>query len=224
MTEAIAAVLPFVAAGAFLPTWTVYVILLLGTRRPLANALGFVGGNAVFRLGLGLFVLYVLGTIPGIPQASDTPTRGAAIGYGVGAAVVLVLGVLSLRKPDDPERPEPGWMRRFERMSPAVSFGLGLAAVASPGIQWVYFLGGMNEIVARTAGAGSELVLLALFVFALQLMLLAPVAVYVAAPARASATLGAMKYWINGHTNRLSGVILLLVAVYLATRAWSGLA
>ena len=31
------ALAPFLAVGAFLPTWTLYVVILLGTKRPLAN-------------------------------------------------------------------------------------------------------------------------------------------------------------------------------------------
>jgi hypothetical protein len=223
MAEPLGPLLPFVAGGAFLPTWTVYVILLLGTARPLANALAFIGGNAVFRMGLGLLVIYALDTMPGFSQTSPTPSQGQAIGYGLASLATLALAVVALRRPDDPERPQPMWMQRFERMNPALSFGLGFAAVASPGIQWAYFLGGVNEILRANMTPPLELAVLALFVVALQSMLLVPIVVFAARRESAASTLASMKRWINGHTNRAAGVILLLVTAYLASRAWVGL-
>lgn len=218
MPGSVAQLVPYALSGAFLPTWTLYVIVLLGTSRPLRNALAFVAGNAAWRLALGAGALWFLGEIPGVPSAGAPPGRGAALAYLVGGAALAVLGAVQLRRPDDPDRPQPAWMTRFEAVPPLLAFALGAGMCASPGIQWVYFLGGTNVIAQAGLGTGGEAALLVGFVGSLQLMLLAPVVVFAARRRQAGRALVTMKRWINGHANRITGIILLLVGVWLAVR------
>ena len=70
MTKTIAQLMPFIVAGAFVPTWTSYVIILLGTERPIGNAGGYVAGNATWRLLLGFVAIFV--TSVAAPEASNT--------------------------------------------------------------------------------------------------------------------------------------------------------
>lgn len=218
MNGLVSALAPFALAGVFLPTWTLFVIVVLGTKRPMTNALAFVAGNAAFRMALGLTALFITGTFP-VPGPSDDPSRPQAVGLAIAAAALFLFGLSRLRSPEDPQRPLPGWMLRFEQLGPAAAFTAGVVTVASPGIQWVYLLGAVSVIdAANLTTAEQAFVLLGLVLF-LQLMLCLPIAVYALAPSRSTQLLGSLKLWINGHSNRVTGAILVALSVYFATRS-----
>ena len=218
MDGLVSALAPFALAGVFLPTWTLFVIVLLGTRQPALNALAFVAGNAAFRMALGLTALFITGTFP-VPGPSDDPSRSQAIGLAIAAAALFLLGISRLKAPEDPHRSLPSWMLRFERLGPATAFVVGAVTVASPGIQWVYLLGAVSVIDATNlTGAEQTLALLGLVLF-LQLMLCLPIAVYAVAPSRSTQLLASLKLWINGHANRVTGAILVALSIYFATRS-----
>ena len=60
----LASLLPFAIAGAMVPSWTKYVIVLLGSKRPITNGLAFVAGNATFRLIFGVVALWLFAIEP----------------------------------------------------------------------------------------------------------------------------------------------------------------
>jgi hypothetical protein len=219
--ETIGQIAPFALAGAFLPTWTIFVIIFLGTTRPVSNASAFILGNATFRMGLGLFVLFVTPVaVPELPQSAQTPGFTGAL-YAVGAVVMALLAFGQFRRRNDPPRPLPGWVSKLEHMPPIVSFGFGALVVAAPGIQWVYFLGGVGAIANAGLSTVQSLALLAGFVFFLQLMLLAPLVIFVLFRARAEELLARFKAWLQRNSATTTMVILGLLALYFAWRAFA---
>lgn len=77
MAQTFAQLLPWVIAGAFLPTWTSYVTLVLGTDRPLTTASSYVLGNASWRFVLGFTTLFVVSVAaPGLRAAASPCRRG----------------------------------------------------------------------------------------------------------------------------------------------------
>lgn len=217
MAETIAELLPFAFAGAILPTWTLMVIALLGTARPLANSLAFVTGNVSLRAALGLAVLFAFPDLKPLSLPPLAPGLTVAL-FGIGAVLLAMLAWRQWTTPPRPEGEKPAWMQRFESISPLAVFAFSAVSVASPGVQWVYFLGGMAEINAPDLPVTSEIALLAAFVLLLQAMLVTPIVVYVAGGRRAAAQLERFKAFLVRRGQRLTAAVLASIALWLAWR------
>jgi len=219
MFETLAMMLPFALAGAFLPTWTLFVIIFLGTSRPVANAVAFILGNATFRLALGLIVLYATPVaIPRFPTGNGSSGLTGTL-YLAGAIGLAILAFLQFRRRNDPPKPLPGWVAGLERMGPLVSFFFGIITVASPGIQYVYFLGGISELAGAGLSTPQALIALVLFVAFLEIMLLVPLAVFLLFRTRAEELLARLKSWLESNSAATTSVILGLLSLYFAYRA-----
>lgn len=216
-------VVPFAVSGAILPTWTVFVIALLLTTRPLSNALAFIAGNAVFRLSLGIVVLFALRSLPAVPGPAEEPSRAMAFGFLALATLLAGLGVAAWVRGDRPDAGGSVVLDRFTAFKPAASFALGFASVASPGIQYVYFLGGVGVLLASPLSTGPRILILLALVVSVQLMLLVPVAVYALTRETADEKMEAMRRWIEGHRNRIAGTVMLFAGIWIAVRGIAAL-
>jgi hypothetical protein len=220
LSETFVRLLPLALAGLFLPTWTLYVIALLGTARPLADSTAFVLGNVVFRTGLGVLVLFGFSiSLPSEPATQSGPTPLAAALFGLGAVVVTAVGVREFLNRDTPSGAAEAVLSRFRKMTPWIAFVLGFAAVAAPGVQYVYFLGGVSIIDEAGLGTAESLALLAVFVLLLQAMLVTPIVLYAMLRSRARPALDSMETWIITRGRLVGSVILAALGVYLAFRA-----
>ncbi|MDP2401101.1 MAG: GAP family protein [Actinomycetota bacterium] len=216
-------VLPFAISGAILPTWTVFVIALLLTTRPLPNALAFIAGNAAYRLALGLVVLFALRSLPTIPGSAGEPSRAMAVGFLALAVVLTTLGIAAWLRGDRPDAGGSAVLDRFTAFKPAASFALGAISVASPGIQYVYFLGGIGVLLASPLATGPRVAILLALIVAVQVMLLVPVVVYALSRNAADRTLETMRCWIEEHRNRIAGSVLLFAGIWVAIRGITAL-
>ena len=221
MAETFVRILPFALAGLFLPTWTLYVIALLGTDRPLADSIAFVLGNAVFRMGLGIAVLYGFSISFPAETASTSagPTPLAAALFGVGGVLAIAIGVREFTNRDRPSVATEAILSRFRRITPWIAFALGFAMVAAPGIQYVYFLGGVGVIEDAGLGAAQSLALLAVFVLLLESMLLTPIVLYAALRSRARPLLDSLQTWIITRGRLVGATILIALGAYFAYRS-----
>ena len=221
MAETFVRLLPLALVGLFLPTWTLYVIALLGTDRPLADSTAFVLGNVVFRMGLGVAVLYGFsislpaGTMP--DDASPAPLTAAL--FGIGAVLAIAIGVQQFLNRDRPSPAAEALLSRFRMITPWLAFVLGFAFVAAPGVQYVYFLGGVGIIDETGLGTAQSLALLIAFVVLLQAMLLAPILLYAALRSRARPLLDSMQAWIVTRGRLAGSIILMTLGTYMAFRA-----
>lgn len=208
--DILTALLPFAIAGSILPTWTLVVIALLGTQRPVANASAFVAGNAAFRLLLGLMVLLVIPLPESESFRLDSGTYDARLVLAFGVALfALALWIWS--RSGDPRAGE--WVERAERIRPRTSFVAGAVAVASPGVQYAYLLGGIAAIL-ETGSTAEGVFALVLFVVTLQWMLALPIAIYVLFRERASRILANLKGFLRKRGNQLVAGVLGLAGSY----------
>jgi len=217
--EALAKLLPVAIVGAFLPTWTSHVIVLLATKRPIANGLAFVVGNMTFRLALGVTVLFI-GRTPIVVQATESADAADGTLVLVGALLMLSLAYWLWRRPHKAEESLPGWMRALESVRPWMSFVYGFVLVAMPGVQYVYFASGLS-VIAEVEDATKMLVLLAAFVVSLQVMLLAPTLIFARKRDRAEQTLLSLKAWLTSNGQKATAALIGLVglvALYLGIR------
>jgi hypothetical protein len=213
--QTIVKMLPFLLAGMVVPSWTKYVILLLATSRPKLNASAFVLGNATFRLLLGFFSLYVF-QINYVDEQTSNPPGGESTWLIVPGLLLIGLAVYLFRRKPERETDElPGWLTKFSSINPWVAFLGGFIMVALPGVQYVYFLGGVGVIAKSSLDAVTSLILLILFVLCLELMLITPIVIFAATGERGEMWMQKAKVWIGKHESQVIGVVIFFFGGFL---------
>jgi hypothetical protein len=205
-------IIPFAIAGAFVPTWTSRVIILLATGKPVANGLAFVAGNFTYRFLLGLVLLYVSDV-----TALEELTRGGSTQPStlfIAAFLLFSLAFWLWRQSAGQSEELPGWMRALERVHPALSFVYGALLVALPGVQYVYFIGALSVLITGTNDFITQIVGLLFFCAFVQLMMLAPIVAFVRYNDAAQPRLDAMKNWLAHHGNQVTAGLLCLFGGY----------
>ena len=205
----LANLLPFAIAGAMVPSWTKYVIILLGSKRPLTNGLAFILGNAAFRLLFGIGALWLFNVSP-VDQTIENPPGGQDSLYLIVPAILLlILGIWLFRKKPKRDNEMPKWLKALEGVKPSLAFGAGFMMVALPGIQYVYFLGGIGVIHKAGMSAAQMLIVLVVFVAFLQLMLLSPIVIFRLGGKRSEELMARFKVWLGKNEFKVFAVILL---------------
>jgi hypothetical protein len=220
--DAIGKLIPIVVAGSFLPTWTRDTILLLGTGTPPWNSVAFVAGNASCRLAIGLVALFAVDSDRLSRLAANQSQSNPWVLAGA-ALVFFALALFTLRQSGSAAKADPdsvpGWMRALERFPWYAAFGLGFLFMLMPGIQYVYFLAGMAVIASAGLGPIAEIGLLVLFVGALEVMLLTPLAIYAIHPRTSRALLERLKVWIGRNGQVVGAVVLTVIGIAFAVSA-----
>lgn len=215
-------VAPFAFAGVVVPSWTKYVMLLLGTGRPVRNASMFVVGNAVFRLALGVVVIWIH-QVPAVRQTSATASALPPVWLIVPGVALLALAGRLWFVPPSAERDRPRWLRAFEGIRPWMAFWTGFAMVALPGIQWVYFLSGAAVLAAAPLDPARTFLGLVVFVAFLELMLMSPIALYVASGDRGAVLVARFKGWIVANEHRVAAVVLAIFGGFMVVSGFGRL-
>lgn len=211
--------LPYLLLGMFLPTWTSYVIVLLGTKRGATNALSYVGGNATFRTLLGIGTVFVFGAssvsefIDGLPEPSPPF-------FGLIAFFLFVIAGFLLTASRRAKGGEPGWLKAAENAPPWFAFAYGFWNVAAPGAQYAYFLGAMGVLGLSGLPLVEKLVLLLVTVALLQAMLLTPIVIYLRDRDRAEVVLGKARDWLAANGNTVLGLMLSGFGLFMAYHAF----
>jgi len=203
--DTLTAIAPFVVAGSILPTWTILVIALLGTGRPVVNSTAFILGNAAFRMLLGLAVLFVVPLPDSESFRLDSGVWDARVVIALGLALLALAAWLWTRRP---AREGKNWVEKAENIRPRTAFLAGAAVTASPGVQYAYLLGGIAVILETTSSGPGEVVALTIFVLALQWMLALPIAIYLLFPQQSARILQRMKVWLGAYGQRLVAAVL----------------
>jgi len=207
VAEVLVKLAPFALAGVMVPSWTKYVIILLGSGRPTLNASMFVLGNATFRFLLGVLALYVM-EVKYVQDATANPPGGQATWLIIPGLLLWSLAYYLLRKKPTDDEKIPGWLRALESVKPWMAFGAGFAMVALPGIQYVYFLSGIGVLAASTLAASETLVIMIGFVAFLQLMLLTPIVIFKASGPRGEEAMRKAKVWLTAHEFQVMAAVL----------------
>jgi hypothetical protein len=221
MGQTFVQLLPFLIAGAFLPTWTSYVIILLGTDRPFGNAGGYVAGNATWRLILGVIAIFVA-TIAAPTVRSNKIVMPVWFALSL-AAILIGIGVYLIRKKPKTETQEtPKWLKELKRLPPWASFGYGMWSCMLPGAQWVYFLGGCAVIATSGLNSVEQFTMLLIFIALLEVMLVTPIVIYARRRERAKATFDRLDLWLGQHASTFFGVILSAIGLLFVWIALNG--
>ena len=224
MGETFVQLVPWIIAGAFLPTWTSYVILLLGTERPIKTASSYVAGNASWRLILGFTTLFIVSLAA--PETQETGiTMPVTLAWAL-AALLVGMGVwLITRRPKtDSAQPEdiPKWLQSLKRLPPWAAFGYAVYNCALPGAQWVYFLGGTAVIAASGLAPEWQFLLLVVFIICLEPMLVTPIVIYYRRREKAKSTFDKLDLWLGRHASTVFGGILVMIGALFIYIAFNG--
>lgn len=221
MLQTVAKLLPFAVGGAFLPSWTSRVILLLDTARPLSNATAYVAGNVMWRLLLGFTTIFVVSVAAPHPEP-----RTFAVPVDVAWAIAAALAIAGIwllaraRRADGTRSGRvPAWIDALKQLPPWAAFGYGAYNCAMPGAQWAYFLGGCAVIASSGLAWQWRIVLLVSFIAVLESMLVTPIVIYTRSRDEAQAVFAGIEGWLAVHAPRVIGGIFVMMGalfVYLA--------
>lgn len=223
MNEVVAGLLPLAIAGAIVPTWTSHVILLLGTKRPVLTSSMYVAGITAARIGLGIVVLFFTGTDT-FDDLATSASRDAAVGTSTWLIVMglLLLApglLLVLRKPKkEAGEGVPKWLATLEGFPPWAAFLWGVVNFLTPGVQYVYFLGGMTILASANMDQTDLFIWMLAFVAFLDIMLVTPIVLFVVYKEKAAPKLDALKGWLGRNGGRVAGGILAFFGAYLLLR------
>jgi hypothetical protein len=201
-----------IALGTVLATLPlVGVPLILATREDRGPHLAFLGGWFLGIVGLGAAVIAL--------SDLSAPEAGPPARWVVWLRLALGLGLIALaaRKwmgragAGDADAEVPGWMRAFETMGGARTFGLGVLLVVANPKNALLVASGALTIAAATYAPAAQLGALAGFAVAASLGVAAPLALSLALGDAAEAALAGMKGFMARHSKTIVSVVLLVL-------------
>lgn len=218
LAQTFTAMLPFILAGMMVPSWTKYVIILLATDRPMANSLGFVLGNFTYRMGLGFVALYVL-NVRYVEETVENPPGGQMPYLVVAGFMLMSLAVYLFRKePRETEGELPGWLQALGKVRPWMAFVAGLAMMAAPGVQYVYFLGAVSVLSNAELPTSQTFMLLLLASVMLEAMLLSPIVLFKLGGDRSKELTNRFKHWLGRNEFKVVAVIFFFFGSFMLLR------
>ncbi|MDH6679021.1 hypothetical protein M2284_003237 [Rhodococcus sp. LBL1] len=197
MGELILQLLPELAGMAITPAAIAGCVLLLQTKRALANAFAFFAAFMIAYTAIGVAAL--LG-------GATHDTRSSATSHWAGLAVGLIFvafGVGQLVRKRVPSDTGPEWMQQLANAKPRGAFIMGAAlSVVNPNL--AIMISGMTVIAAADTSVGSAAVGTVLLLFAAALDFLVPIGIYMAFGKRAQDGLAGVKKWMIEHDRPLT--------------------
>lgn len=216
MDTVLGEILPFAVTIAISPVPIIAIILMLMSPRPKPLGLAFLAGWIMgIAVAVGVFAL-LAGVIPEKAESLEPqPVLGSIqllLGLGLGA--VAIKQWRSRPKPGEVAK-LPAWMAAIDTMKPPAALGLAaLLAAVNP----------KNLLVAAAAGvavghsvlaAGAQLTVVLVFILVAALSVLAPVVVYLVAPAKAATILDGIRVWLTANNATIMVVVLVVLGFQL---------
>lgn len=217
MLTAFLAALP-IALGTVLATLPLVSVPVILAARPDRTAhLSFLAGWAVGIAGLGVAVILL--------SDLSVPGDGPPALWMVWVRLLLGIALIALairkwsRRTARVEDEMPGWMRAFETMGAARTFGLGILLVVANPKNAVLVASGALTIAASTYAPAAQLGALAGFTLLASLGVASPLVVLLAMGKRAEGVLAKMKLWMARHSATIVTVVLLVLGVVVVWNA-----
>lgn len=210
MESLLVQILPIAVAIAVEPLCIIAALIMPATNRPAANSFAYVAALIGVMLAYGAAVLLVFQhhAIAGGARTDDVVQMlWLLIGLGFLSAFAVIL---IRRPPAGRARHESRWAGWVEKMGPAGAGAVGLFLV-----NWEMETPALTEILKARVSLATALASLLVFTAVAVSTSVAPLAAYLAAPARVGGMLSAGKGWLSRHERVLLLVLFCLVgAVY----------
>jgi threonine/homoserine/homoserine lactone efflux protein len=213
MSELVLKILPLAIAAAINPTGILVIVALLATAKRTALFLS-AGFCAVF-IAFGAVVLAL-----GLRLEFKPSTTSAVIDL-VAAALIVYLGVRSLRKKKPADDADPA--KKHRKLGPAGGFVAGMALAASDFSSIIPYLVALKDMAIADAGAAASWTALVVFLVICLAPMVAPVALVYAAPQQAERALGPLRRTLQKHGGTIIAVVCFVIAAYLAVKGVRGL-
>ena len=211
--------MPYALGVAVSPVPIAATLLLLTSTRAVANGVSFLGGWVVgVAIPTMVFVLVVSGA--GVTDSDPAWISVAELVLGIGflAGAAVLWSRRYRRSPHD-----PAWLTRVDDFTTAGSAGLGVVLAGANPKVLALALGAALALAQADADAGTSTQAVALFTLVGALGVFAPLAVYLAAPARARTVLTRLRAWLARHETRVLAVLGVLIGVLFLSDAATGL-
>lgn len=202
MGNLIALLVPEIIGLIITPAAIAGAVLLLQSKRPIANVTAFAGAFA-----LVYSQIIVTGLLGG---ASDPGATSQTISHWVGLAIgvlFLLIGLRVLTHKPDPDAPPPKWLTQLEAATPRTAFAAGaLLAVLNPNL--FIMMSGLSIISSSDATTGQAIVGALLLFIAAMLDFLVPVGAFLLLGDRAKTGLDSVKRWMLANNRAMTMAVL----------------
>ena len=222
MGEVIVQLIPVMIGAAVVPFCIIVVLLLLRSPDGLFKAFAFVSGQILVRLlqGIGF------GTELSLSAVAHTKEGGSAIVN----TLLLVAGILlwitawrSWAKQEDPDAPPPRWMGMLGSISRLKAFGLGAAAMAGAGKQWIFTFYALGVIRVADLPRPDNAIAFLVFLLCAHSLVLLPLGLYALVPKRSSHLLEASALWMERNNQGILMVVSIVFGSFFIVKGIRGL-
>ncbi|MEV0246371.1 GAP family protein [Nocardia sp. NPDC050712] len=212
MGELILLLIPEMIGLVITPAAIVGCVLLLQSRRPLANAASFGAAFVLVYSQVGIAALLGGASDPG--STSKTVAHWAGLGVGL---VFLAFGARAALHRPPADAPPPKLLTQLESAGPRRAFTAGLVlAIVNPNL--VIMMSGMSLIASSQSSRGTALVATVLLLLAAALDFLIPMAIYLVLGERARRGLESAKRWMLRNNRSMTIAVLLGFGVLFTAR------
>jgi hypothetical protein len=190
--------------GALSPVAALSTIMLLSSRRPVANTVACLVG---WTLVLLLLAAGLLALLSGHDGASGTSAKASVeLVVGIMLLCVALRNLLGERHPlAQPTADTPVWMTRLEHVSPGRALLIGMVLIAISPADLAAYFSALQALIGDDSGDATRAVIWVLLVLAIDSCILLPLGIYLMFPRRADRLLAGGKTWLIGHQRAVAG-------------------
>lgn len=222
MGEAIGQSITYAVGVAISPLPIVAVIVMLLSRRAVANSVAFALGWVVGVAGVLTVTIVASGAIGTGPE--NAPSHGTStVKLVLGVALIVMAARRWRRRPKEGEPvTRPRWLSVAESMTPLRAAGVALALAAVNPKNLILLIAGGLAIAAAPASTGGTAVGAAVFVLIAVSTVVVPVVLSWALGDRARHRLEAAQVWLEANNAAIMSVLLLVIGVDLLGKGLGG--
>ena len=223
MNQVLRDLLPLAIAVTISPVPIIAEILLLFTKKPVANAGAYAAG---FVVGVGgvLWILVAAAGTQDLSSDSDGSTAGAIVRLAAGG-LLIVGAVRQFRgRPAEGETAAmPKWMDGISSFQPGRSGMVGLLVGALNPKNIAMALGASLAVAGASLSGGDQAIVMVVYTLIAALGVLAPLVVVVVMGERSEAVLTGWRTWLAQNNAAVMSVLFLIFGVVLIGQGISGL-
>jgi threonine/homoserine/homoserine lactone efflux protein len=223
MKTVLGEILPLVIVVAVSPINIVASILLLFSKRPIANASSYLAG---FMLGVAAVVtgLTALADAIGLDPDSDRSRGASALLIALGAFLLVVAVRKFAHRPDPDEEPDqPKWMKGMNTFSAGGSFGVGLSIGALNPKNIAVAVASGVVIAGAELPAGQQSVVIVIYTVLVSLGVAAPIVAAIGLGERSERILTTWKEWLERNNGTVMAVAYLFFGVIVLGKGIAGI-
>lgn len=209
MNDVIGSILPLSLGVALSPFPVIMIVLLLGSARPRANGLAFLGGWVA---GLAVIVAVLTFALDLLDGTGSEPGPVAGVLRIILGVFLLVMAARKFTKRfvKNDAGPLPRWMASASSYSPGRSAVMGLTLSAANPKNFAITAAAGVAIGAAALEPGAEFWAMLAYIVLASLTVLVPVTAYLFAPRKVAVPLRAVMEWLQVNHSVMTGLLLVV--------------